>query len=128
MQWRLIIAVFIGGAIGTYLRYLVSLLAPEQNIYFATFFVNGTGSLVLGFITGWYLIKSNHQWIKLGLGAGLCGGYTTMSTFTAESVQLAGASHSISILYVFISVAGGIIAAGLGALLGKGLAEKRMST
>lgn len=128
MQWRIIIAVFIGGAIGTYFRYLASFIIPEQNVFSATLVVNAIGSLVLGFITGWYLIRSNHQWLKLGLGTGLCGGYTTMSTFVAESVRIAGASPSGAILYVLMSVIGGMIAAGVGLVLGRVWAEKRVAT
>lgn len=121
-------AVFVGGAIGTYFRYLTSLLITGQNVFNATLFVNGTGSLLLGFITGWYFIRSSRQWLKFGLGTGLCGGYTTMSTFAAESVHLAETSQSTAILYVLISVVGGIFAACLGVVLGKRLAEMRMRT
>ncbi|MEK4563936.1 CrcB family protein [Alkalihalobacillus sp. FSL R5-0424] len=128
VHWRIMLAVFVGGALGTYFRYLTSLLIANQNIFSATLFVNGTGSLLLGFITGWYLIRSSRQWLKVGLGTGLCGGYTTMSTFAAEGVHLAEASQSTAILYVLISVVGGIFAAGLGVVLGKRLAEVRMST
>lgn len=128
MQWRIIIAVFIGGAAGTYGRYLVSFMFPGQDLLTATLLVNVTGSFVLGFLTGWNLIRSGPKWLKLGLGTGLCGGYTTMSTFAAESVHLMEITSIGAFVYVVLSVLGGLLAAGLGLILSNILSERKVRT
>jgi CrcB protein len=75
-----------GGAVGSLLRYLVS-LAHSFGPY-STLFVNLVGSFLLGIITVLILQRKEQEWLKLLLGTGFCGGFTTMSTFSLELTHL----------------------------------------
>ncbi len=76
-----------GGFIGSVLRYLLSLLLQRQSISFphGTLWTNLLGCLLLGGIStlaGETELLSPHS--RLFLATGICGGFTTMSTFTYE--------------------------------------------
>jgi CrcB protein len=108
----------IGGAIGSILRYVSSLII---NKYFsgsfplATFIVNMTGCLLIGFF---YKHPQDH--LKLLLITGLCGGFTTFSTFSAENLTLFQNGLTINaLLYILLSVVIGVSLVWLGSVLGK---------
>lgn len=77
---------FVGGA----LRYLVSLwLKYTGGFPWATFLVNLIGCLLIGLLWGLFSRCANaSQQLVLFLSVGLCGGFTTFSTFSKESLQL----------------------------------------
>ena len=84
--------VTVGGAIGTLLRYLVSLLASQwlgTEFPYGTLIVNVSGAFVIGLVqqlgTEALLIPDN---LRLFLTTGMMGGMTTYSTFSYETVQL----------------------------------------
>lgn len=90
MERALLITV--GGAIGTLLRYLVSLLASQwlgTEFPYGTLIVNVSGAFVIGLVqqlgTEALLIPDN---LRLFLTTGMMGGMTTYSTFSYETVQL----------------------------------------
>ena len=107
-----------GSFIGGVLRYLLSFLIKFDGTHFpyATFLVNIIGCFVIGIIYAISLknnILSNHT--ILFLTVGLCGGLTTFSTFSKESLQLVqNGFMGLSILYIILSVFLGITAAFLG--------------
>lgn len=87
-----ILIVSIGAGIGGGLRYIISTFAARNlPIYFpfGTLIVNALGSFLLGLIIFGFgereLISSN---VRLFLGVGICGGFTTFSTFSLETVFL----------------------------------------
>lgn len=96
-----------GGAVGSVLRYFVTIfLARVGTGYFplGTFTANVTGSLLLGFFSG-YFAPSMSSPVTLALTVGLCGGYTTFSTFTLELFRLAERGEAgRGILYAVASV------------------------
>lgn len=117
-----ILAVFLGGGLGSSLRYAISLFANKHFgvTYWATFVINVLGSLLLGFvvtlaINNPALINSD---FKLFLTTGIAGGFTTFSTFSYENLVLIKEGKiSTSALYIFSSLVFGFLAVYCGFLL-----------
>ncbi|MDT8862391.1 CrcB family protein [Alkalihalobacillus sp. MEB130] len=119
-------AIAIGAAIGTSFRYYFNLYTLATGYPIGTLVENLGGSLLLGFLTGWFVIKVPREWVKAGLGVGLCGGFTTMSTLASDSVFLF-LEHTwwLSALYVLLSVFGGIGCALVGYIMGNRVGERK---
>ncbi|MEI8377067.1 MAG: fluoride efflux transporter CrcB [bacterium] len=117
-------AVFLGGGIGSVLRYWCNLFVARNFAYvfpFATFFENILGSLFLGFVLGIFMFKTNlNPQMKLFLTVGIAGGFTTFSTFTFETFSLLKAGHiSLAIIYPLASIILGFFAVVLGFYLSR---------
>jgi CrcB protein len=85
------VAFVVAGAIGAPARYLIDVAIQDRTegaFPWGTFVVNVSGSLLLGFLTGLALHHGLPKEAKIVLGTGLCGAYTTFSTFTFETVRL----------------------------------------
>ncbi|MFP5252544.1 MAG: fluoride efflux transporter CrcB [Actinomycetes bacterium] len=83
--------VLLGGAVGAPLRYLVDLLVRSRNrsgFPWGTFLVNVTGSLALGVLMGVVGSGDAPTWLVPLVGTGVCGAFTTFSTFGFETVRL----------------------------------------
>ena len=117
---RTFLAVGIGGALGTLLRYTINIQTVSFLFPLGTLLENLIGSLLLGFLTGWLVhIKLNDIW-KAGLGVGFCGGFTTMSTFAADFFGFFGTSQvNLAIIYLSASIFGGVLLAFIGYILGE---------
>lgn len=118
-----ILLVGLGSFVGGVLRYLISLLLrPSMGGFpWGTFVVNIVGCLLIGALWGamgrWPNFSSR---ISLLIGMGFCGGFTTFSTFSKESLALLQAgSYGLFAAYVFCSIAVGILAVTLGFMLAK---------
>ncbi len=113
--------VFIGGGIGSVLRYLLSktLNSPLNGIPYGTFAANIIGSLLIGIILG-IAAKGNvfNQNQTLLLATGFCGGFTTFSTFAYENHNfLKSGDFSSFALYSISSFIIGFLAVFLGMYL-----------
>ena len=107
--------VFLGGGTGSVLRYLVGLWIGSAAFPWATFAVNAVGSFAIGLLGGWASRFGWSEETRLLLTTGLCGGFTTFSTFSKESLAIAEAGRwSAFAAYAFGSVAVGIAAVALG--------------
>jgi fluoride exporter len=115
-----ILTVAIGGAVGAvarYLLYLSPLSSAFPNFPFPTFFINITGSILIGFI----LTKFEaNETLRLLLVSGFLGAYTTFSTFEFEAFQLTQTKQLVTaFLYVALSFALGFIGVASGIWLAK---------
>ncbi len=105
----------LGGFIGSILRFLLSRL--NLTIHFfsipvGTFLVNITGSLIIGFLVG---IASKSEIINVNfhlfLMVGICGGFTTFSSFTLENMTLIQNGQYLSaFIYITASIIIGLVA------------------
>ena len=117
----IILAVLAGGMIGAPVRYLVdrAIQARRDTVFpWGTLAVNLAGSLVLGFLLGVQRHLGLSPAVFALLGTGLCGGLTTFSTFSYETLRLLedGAVGEAG-LNVIGSVAAAVLLAWLGFLL-----------
>ena len=115
------ILVFLGGVLGSGLRYLVAIAMNQYSkvLPFGTFTVNMIGCLLIGLVLG-YAQKENTLTSNqtLLLATGFCGGFTTFSAFANENLELIrnGELFNFSI-YAIGSVFLGIVLILIGYLL-----------
>jgi CrcB protein len=115
-----VLAVAVGGAVGAVLRYGMTGLAHRlvQGPWpVGTTLVNVVGGFVVGFVAGLALAREgglSHP-VSLFLIVGVCGGFTTFSAFSLETVRLlqAGATAT-ALLSVAVQVVGAFVATGTG--------------
>ena len=114
------IFVALGGAIGAMARYAISLIPVKSDFPILTLVTNIIGAILIGFIVG---ITSKHKVSDntiLFLKTGICGGFTTFSTFSLEAYNLfGGKQYTLGGLYVVLSCIGCI----LGVLCGEKISE-----
>ncbi|WP_206932812.1 fluoride efflux transporter FluC [Roseococcus thiosulfatophilus] len=125
---RLYLAIALGGALGSVARYLcalagIALLGPDFP--FATLGVNVAGSFLIGLyaaLTGPDGRLFATPAMRHGVMAGFCGGFTTFSVFSLESIRLLDAGEwALALGYVGLSAAIWLPAAWLGDRLGRRL-------
>lgn len=109
-----IFAVGLGGAIGALCRYFLGQFIPKlgSGFPFGTFSVNLIGCFMIGAIVGFVGRNSGlGPRLVLFLQTGICGGFTTFSTFSLETVSLLEeGKFVIAVLYIVLSVVFGILA------------------
>jgi CrcB protein len=110
-----LLLVMIGGAAGTALRYLVGKMALAligPGLPWGTWFINLSGGLLMGLLAG-LLARFTPPYgenLRLLVGVGVLGGYTTFSTFSLEAAaMIRGGDWLPAFLYVTTSAVGAIL-------------------
>jgi CrcB protein len=112
--------VAIGGALGSVLRYFLSLVIPKAAGFpWPTFVANILGCLCIGIFSGLFLkCGSLSPNLKLFLVTGFCGGFTTFSTFANENLALLQSGKiGMFAIYALSSFAIGVAACAAGLYL-----------
>jgi fluoride exporter len=124
-----LVAVAVGGALGTLLRVVVARAIPPATNGFPgdTLTVNLAGSLILGFVVIAALERgAPSRYFRPLMGTGFCGGLTTFSTFMVELDLLVRAGHAgTAALYFGASLVGGLIAVCVGMVLARALWSRK---
>ena len=114
MDPKNLLIVAFGGALGACLRYLVIIWISPEGFPWSTLSVNLLGSLILGIIIG---LSSNNildEKITLLLATGLLGAFTTMSTYSIDTISLWENDKILAIIYIFSTAIIGPILALIG--------------
>ena len=115
------IAVALGSIVGAVARFLVSVLSVSQfgdGFPWGTLFVNVTGSFAIGFYAGLtgpdgrlFVSPRQRQFVMVGI----CGGYTTFSSFSLETLRLVHSGHArTALIYLLVSVITWLVGVWLG--------------
>lgn len=113
--------VIIGGCFGTLARYVIALLVPSSHDSwpFATLAANLLGALILGVLLQ-TLFHLGHdegklKVIRLGIGTGFIGSFTSFSSLAVE-VNLLHMNHHVelAISYAIVTIVGGLLTSALG--------------
>ncbi len=92
MNPQFVLAVAVGGAIGSVARYLVAIGSGKLlggNFPWGILIINVTGSFLIGLLVGLFAVKWDlPPAIRIFLTVGICGGYTTFSTFSLDAFYL----------------------------------------
>lgn len=110
-----------GGGSGTAMRYGLSVAFPGLA---TVLWINIIGAFILGLLTGWLSVRGFTQktalQLRLFIGTGMMGGFTTYSTFAIGICRLATEGDIVTAsLYGLFTVCGGIAAAFLGTVCGR---------
>ena len=98
--------VFIGGGLGSALRFMFNKIIPDGSFPYSTLTVNMIGSFLIGVIIGYLIsnnmLKSDYYYFLI---IGICGGLTTFYAFSLENLNLLRSNDILnSILYILVSV------------------------
>ena len=98
--------VALGGAVGAMGRYAISLIPVKTAFPILTMITNIIGAILIGFIVGLAADRENlSQNTVLFWKTGVCGGFTTFSTFSLETFQLIESkSYCAAAGYMVLSV------------------------
>ena len=109
-----ILAVGCGGFIGAVCRYLISLIPISEAFLFPikTFLINIFGCVLIGLIVIWAeIFDIENTNLMLFLKVGICGGFTTFSTFALETGELLKQGHGFTaLIYMILSMLAGVFA------------------
>lgn len=86
-----LLLIFVGGGLGCLTRYGVSrmiLSTPENQFPWATLVSNALSVVVMGFALGMFASKLQNESIRAFVIIGFCGGFSTFSTFSFETLEL----------------------------------------
>lgn len=116
-----LLAALLGGVCGTGLRILIDAVMPHTDAEFplGTLILNVVGAFILGLLVA-RLWSGAPEWLKVGLGTGLLGSFTTFSALMVSLVaQTASGLWMLAAAYLVLSLALGLGAAALGLRVGR---------
>ena len=123
IDWRAIVAVAVGAAIGGVARYIIGQIFVQRfgpGFPYGTLFINVTGSFAIGIVAQLALSQAAGMspLMRLFTATGILGGYTTFSTFSLDAITLLGEGGALAaLLYTGGSVILGFGGAALGVVL-----------
>jgi len=113
-----LLAVAGGGALGAAARHLVTLAGARlatTGLPWPTLLINLGGSFLLGWFLRWADATGAASGVRLFVAVGLCGGFTTFSTFAVETLALLQGGQALrAALYITLSVLGAVAAGATG--------------
>lgn len=126
--WIRIALVALAGGSGAVARYLIEIALRHTPLGFATWVINSVGCLLIGIFGGW-LVNSGCEWsdnmrtaFTLLTMTGFCGGFSTFSTFTLDSVKYYETGHFFTwVIFCTMTVFVGLFCCALGYYIGKHL-------
>jgi CrcB protein len=125
--WFKVVALSVGGSLGVNARYWLGVWMSRwtsPQFPWATFAINVSGSLLIGFLTVALSRWLPHPNARLLIITGFLGGYTTFSTFENDNLTLWERGESLLMgANLMGSVAAGLVAVVLGTALARGLSE-----
>ena len=117
----IVVLLCLAGGLGAVARLVLDGVIRERagtDFPWATLLINLSGSLLLGVLTGLVLFRGAPDQLRMVLGTGFCGGYTTFSTASFETVRLVQQRRLARALgYGAASVLGALAAAALGLVI-----------
>ena len=109
-----------GGAVGAMSRYAIGLIPYKGVFPILTLMINFLGAVLIGFVVG---ASAKLGWSSnwtLFWKTGVCGGFTTFSTFSLETYTLVQNGHSqLAVLYALTSVVLCVVGIVIGMMLAK---------
>ncbi|PWW34051.1 MULTISPECIES: fluoride efflux transporter CrcB [Paenibacillus] len=117
----------IGGILGTLCRYGIQLWMPAANEGFpwAVLLINAIGSLFLGWFFTIAVPGKITPQLRLAIGMGFTGAFTTFSTFTLDVVRLSeGGMWGKAVIYLVVSILAGLLLCVLGIKVGQRMLGK----
>jgi CrcB protein len=116
-----VVAVLVGGVLGTALRLAIETLLPHgaEEFPWSTLLINVVGSFALGLAVA-RLWPVAPEWLRAGIGTGVLGSFTTFSAVAVSVVTLTTSDRLLAAaVYLVVSVVAGITAALLGLRTGR---------
>lgn len=115
---ELLLAVLVGGAAGGLMRWVAGEAVPDGPGFPHTIFViNVVGSFTLGLLPAFTVVR-RHRVLAVGLGPGLLGGFTTLSTASEQTRDLLDRGHpATAALYAVGTLAACLVAVALASRL-----------
>jgi len=108
-----------GGAAGTLLRWRIGLDVSAGAFPLAILVVNVAGSGLLGYLVGRVPVRGDRsEAVRLALGTGVLGGFTTFSTYAVEVARSADDRPARAVAYALVTVAASVAAAVVGIAAG----------
>ena len=124
-----LLIVFIFGLLGGLSRYEINTYLPKLGTFpIATLLINLVGCYLFTFLIKNFLAAKNvHERLILGLGTGFIGSFTTFSSFMLDADNLLiGGLYGQLVIYVLVSIAGGLGMALLGMRHGRHFGKKEV--